>query len=232
MVQVVALVLLVRTFIVSPFAIPSPSMMPTLHDGDILLVAKWPYGYSRHSLPFATPAGDGKLGHALPRRGDIVVFRHPRDDTVLIKRVIGLPGDRVAMRGGSVVLNGTRLPQTPEPASACVTPCEGTVAREALDADTVYPTLQGRAVAADTFAGVTVAADRLFVMGDNRDNSLDSRFAAEAGGGVGQVPVGQLIGRAEIIVFSIDGSARWHDPASWLRAIRWNRIGHRLDADE
>src|SRR3954452_14383612 len=100
-----------RTLVFAPFSIPSGSMLPTLYIGDYLVVAKWPYGYSRYSLPFGFPAFSGRILQHLPQRGDVVVFRHPTEDADLIKRVIGLPGDTVELRGGEVILNGQRMPR-------------------------------------------------------------------------------------------------------------------------
>src|SRR5436305_1847485 len=101
----------IRSLIFAPFSIPSGSMLPTLYVGDYLVVAKWPYGYSRYSFPFGFPSLSGRVFEALPRRGDVVVFRHPTEDADLIKRVIGLPGDTVELRGGEVILNGQRMPR-------------------------------------------------------------------------------------------------------------------------
>ena len=100
-----------RSLVVAPFSIPSGSMLPTLYIGDYVMVAKWPYGYSRYSFPFGFPSFDGRIFERLPKRGDVVVFRHPNDDTDLIKRVIGLPGDTVEVRGGMLVLNGKAIPR-------------------------------------------------------------------------------------------------------------------------
>src|SRR3982750_4512485 len=105
-----------RSFIVAPFSIPSGSMLPTLYIGDYLVVAKWPYGYSRYSFPMQFPPLSGRvLGH-LPKRGDVVVFRHPSEKADLIKRVIGLPGDTVAVRGGRLILNGRAVLRQKVPA--------------------------------------------------------------------------------------------------------------------
>src|SRR3954452_20481889 len=111
---IVTLVLLawaLRSFLFQPFVIPSGSMLPTLYIGDYLVVAKWPYGYSRYSFPFGFPSFDGHIFDHLPKRGDVVVFRHPTENADLIKRVIGLPGDTVEVRGGRLILNGTPVPR-------------------------------------------------------------------------------------------------------------------------
>src|SRR6476646_5439174 len=100
-----------RSFIIHPFSIPSVSMLPTLYIGDYLAVAKWPYGYSRYSFPFGFPSYDGRVLGTLPARGDVVVFRHPSEEADLIKRVIGLPGDTIEVRGGELILNGKPIPR-------------------------------------------------------------------------------------------------------------------------
>lgn len=237
-------VLALRTLVVAPFTIPSESMLPALYQGDYLLAAKWPYGYSSLSIPFPVPAVEGRLFPRDPRRGDIVLFKHPVDGTDYIKRVIGLPGDTVAMRGGQVVLNGavllqTRLPdllmpQTPN--SACrgakVTAradgppiCRYHQFREALPGGPAYPVLDLGRTPQDDAEAVRVPPGSLFVMGDNRDNSMDSRFPPRAGGGVGLLPQRLLIGRAERVLASSDGTMRWNDPASWFTALRMDRFG-------
>jgi signal peptidase I len=234
--------------VVSPFSIPSESMLPGLMNGDYLLAAKWPYGYSRHSLPFANSLPDGRLLAADPRRGDIVIFKHPVDGREYIKRVIGLPGDRVAVLRGQVRLNGAPVPRVRigdaliplSPNTGCAwggtlvesgargEACSYPRFRETLPGGRSYDVLDFGVGPADTFAEEVVPLGHLFVMGDNRDSSLDSRFPAEAGQGVGLVPADLLVGRAAIIVWSTDGSAQWTNPLSWFAAARWERIGDLL----
>jgi signal peptidase I len=251
-------VLLLRSLIVSPFNIPSESMQPRLLIGDYLLVAKWPYGYSRYSLPFSVPLIPGRIFAAQPERGDVVVFKAPpnqRDD--YIKRVIGLPGDLISVQNGQVILNGQAIPHrriadfvapvsqnmidkaqqdgSPFP---CYRPqfeertkdgarqCRYPQYRETLPNGKSYNVLDleqnGPADNRDT---IMVPEGKLFLMGDNRDRSADSRFAAEEGGGIGLVPEENLVGRALVSVFSTDGSANWLLPWTWFTAARWSRIG-------
>jgi signal peptidase I len=241
-------VLAFRGFLFTPFTIPSESMLPGLIKGDYLVAAKWPYGWSHWSLPFDAPLIEGTIAPRLPERGDIAIFRHPIDGTEYIKRVIGLPGDRVALRGGVVVLNGAPaiqrrfadfvLPVSPNTGCAwgAVRESAGDGARqcryarfsETLPGGRSYLVLDFGATPQDDFGPVTVPAGHVFMLGDNRDNSQDSRFLASAGGGVGLVPTSRLVGRAEIVLFSTDGSARWYNPVSWFTAARWNHIGERL----
>jgi len=240
---------ILRTFIGQPFYIPSGSMLPTLYIGDYLAVAKWPYGYSRYSFPFGFPAFDGHSLGALPSRGDVVVFRHPSENSDLIKRVIGLPGDRVAVRGGEVILNGRVLQRRPLPPaklpvsanSPCrtvppATPrvivagsqpyCLYRAYLETLPGGPSYTVLdQVDDGVADDFPETTVPVGHVFLMGDNRDDSLDSRFLRFEGG-VGMVPTQNLIGRALFTFWSTDGTASYVKPWTWFTALRAHRIGN------
>ena len=249
---VLTLVLLawvVRSFVLAPFSIPSSSMLPALYIGDYLVVAKWPYGYSRYSFPFGFPSFDGRMFGTLPKRGDVVVFRHPYENADLIKRVIGLPGDTVEVAGGKLVLNGKAVAREAQPpvrvpislnspckvvagappviaASSESASCVYRANRETLPGGPSYIALdQIDGGPADDFAAVKVPAGHVFLMGDNRDDSADSRFSP-AEGGVGMVPVENLIGRATVTFWSTDGTASYFEPWTWFTALRGSRIGN------
>ena len=238
-----------RSLVAAPFNIPSGSMLPTLYIGDYIAVSKWPYGYSRYSFPLGIPSFDGRVLSRLPSRGDVVVFRHPNENSDLIKRVIGLPGDTVEVRAGRLILNGREVSRQPvapakvpvsanspceavPPASPTLTTMSGKPAcvyrayLETLPGGPTYTVLdQVDGGAADDFAEVRVPEGRLFLMGDNRDNSADSRFSI-ADHGIGMVPTGNLIGRASFTFWSTDGGASWFKPWTWFPALRGNRVGN------
>jgi signal peptidase I len=224
-------------------------MLPTLYVGDYLAVAKWPYGYSRYSFLGEIPSFKGRIFNHLPKRGDVVVFRHPAEDSDLIKRVIGLPGDIVEVRGGELYLNGQAVKREKLPPVAVRisdnSPCRGAPGavpvvaaahgyqnclyaayRETLPGGPSYITFDQLSDGpADDFAAVDVPSGHVFLMGDNRDDSLDSRFAP-AEGGIGMVPVENLVGRAMVTFWSTDGSASWVKPWTWFTALRGSRIGN------
>jgi signal peptidase I len=222
LVYALAIALLVRTLAFEPFNIPSGSMKPTLLVGDYLFVSKFSYGYSRFSLPFGLPLFSGRILERMPKRGDVVVFKLPADNkTDYIKRVVGLPGDRLQMKDGTLYINGVQA--TLEPHGTFDDDAEGRDVPEYLEHlpdgrthTTIDLTPNGPH---DNTRVYEVPPGHLFVMGDNRDNSLDSRVEH-----VGYVPLENLIGRAEFLFFSIDGSGHLFEPWTWPWAIRYDRI--------
>ena len=214
-----ALALVVRIVVVQPFTIPSSSMEPGLVTGDYIVVAKFAYGWSTASLPFDPPMRPGRLMGRTPARGDVVVFRRPSDTSqVWIKRVIGLPGDVVQVRGGQVFVNGRAVPRTSlGPAHDHDAPDRPvTIVRETLDDGRSYSTYdRSFGLPGDDTPAYRVPAGQLFVMGDNRDNSLDSRWPGAVG--VGLLPTENLIGRAEVVLASWKPGASLIKPGTWLR---------------
>ena len=238
-------VLAVHSFVAKPFFIPSESMLPTLLTGDRLIVSKFPYGYSYLSPSLRIlPKIDGRLFGSLPERGDIAVIKAPRSHDDLIKRVIGLPGDTVELRAGQLYLNGTAVPKMAEAPTEIVasenTTCNGPMTaqyqvtrpdgvvvcryprfRETLPNGRSYDTLDLGETTQDSYGPEIVPEGHIFLMGDNRDNSEDSRFPAIIGG-VGMLPVENIVGRAEFLTFSLDGSTTLN-PLTWFGAFRPGR---------
>ncbi len=213
----------IRTVFFEPFNIPSGSMIPTLQVGDYLFVSKFSYGYSRHSIPFSPPLFEGRIFERMPARGDVAVFKLPRDTSQdYIKRIVGLPGDRVQVLRGVLHLNGEAVRR--EDLGPYLAEGDGprmTVRqfREVLPGNSQHLIVEQRDDAPlDNTPVFTVPARHVFAMGDNRDNSDDSRA------NVGFIPVENLVGRAEFIFFSVDGSARLWEVWNWPRAIRWSRL--------
>jgi len=254
--EVLLIAWVIRSLVFAPFSIPSGSMLPTLFIGDYVAVAKWPYGFSRFSFPWGFPSFEGRIVSNLPARGDVVVFRAPGTDEDFVKRVIGLPGDRVEVQGGMLVLNGSPIPReqagtfampvsanSPCRVVAGATPmvsrsddggtaCLYPVFRETLPDGRTYQVIdQVDNPRADTLAPAVVPEGHLFLMGDNRDDSLDSRFSPQEGG-IGFVPVENLIGRATLIFWSTDGTAEYPKPWTWFSALRGDRIATGFDGSE
>ena len=238
------IVLVFRSFVFSPFNIPSESMLPRLINGDYLLAAKWPYGYSRYSLPLGVPLIPGRILASQPERGDVVIFKAPpRNDIDYIKRVIGLPGDQVQMRGGQLFLNGQAVPRKRladfvvpvSPNTRCFFPhfeatledgapvCRYPRYSETLPGGRSYEVLDLGPTPQDDTEPVVVPEGMMFMMGDNRDNSLDSRFPTAYG--VGYVPYENLVGRADRSFPSWDAAkTEWYEVWNWPFAVRWDRL--------
>lgn len=252
-------VFVLRSFIVSPFNIPSESMQPRLLIGDYLLVAKWPYGYSKYSLPLSLPIIPGRIFASQPTRGDVVVFKAPMSNgTDYIKRVIGLPGDVIQLRDGILEINGVAVkkeriadlvipvtqnmrdtaevdrnpfpcwrPDMEEPSADGGSQCRYPRYRETLPEGKSYEILDlQNGLEGDNTQAFVVGEDDLFLMGDNRDRSADSRWTPiDKPGAIGIVPQKNLVGRALVSVFSTDGSSHWLLPWTWFTAMRPERIG-------
>jgi signal peptidase I len=234
----------VRTVAFEPFNITTGSMIPTLLVGDYLFVSKYSYGYSRYSLPFSPPLFSGRIFGSLPARGDVAVFKYPRDNsTDYIKRIVGLPGDRIQVRQGQLYINGQICPRQPE---GTYEANDGGIRmalaryRETLPGADGKPGVRhdilkatdgieasrrpgfdpNREFDPNNTPEYTVPPNHVFAMGDNRDNSADSRFM----NGVGFVPVENLVGRAEILFFSIDAEYACGQFWEWPFEIRWSRL--------
>jgi signal peptidase I len=243
-------VLAFHSLVAKPFYIPSTSMMPSLYVGDRLVVSKYPYGWSWASASFhLLPRSDWRIWPATPEYGDIVIPVHPLRDEDYIKRVVALPGDTIEVQGGAIILNGTpikrevvppvRIPFEPElicRSRACleafdayrVTDADGRVFyepptwRETLPNGATYLVIDHREQMLDNFGPYTVPQEHVFVMGDNRDESADSRARAIESGLGGGVPLANIGGRAEFITFSLDGTTTWN-PVSWFTSLRPER---------
>ncbi|HEX4695175.1 signal peptidase I [Sphingomonas sp.] len=254
LVKLAIVVFIFRSFLFSPFSIPSQSMLPRLYIGDYLFISKWNYGYSRHSLPWSLPLIPGRIFPGTPTRGDVVVFKSPAGNGEdVIKRVIGIPGDTIQMRNGQIILNGVPVPRArvadfvipltpnyrdpkpgddgcpPQSRDAAQTVCRYQQFRETLPAVNDKPAVsynvlnRGNYPGADYTGLYAVPAGRVFVMGDNRDDSGDSRFPVPDG--MGYVPLENVEGKALFTFWSTDGSAQWLLPWTWFTAARWSRMG-------
>ncbi len=228
----VGFVLIVRTVFAEPYHVPSPSMVPTLLTGDQLMASKYAYGYSRYSAPIdLLPGFSGRLLGKAPERGDVIVFRLPRDPaTTYVKRLIGLPGDRIQMKGGRLYINDAIVPRRAVgpftgdaggrgTATLYVETLPGGREHEIVEMSDTDPQ--------DDTPVFVVPPKHYFMMGDNRDNSVDSRISA-ADGGVGFVPEDNLVGRADLVLLSHDPAVAWSDVADWSHFFRPGRLLDRI----
>jgi signal peptidase I len=216
----------VRTFAYEPFNIPSGSMIPTLLVGDYLFVSKFSYGYSRYTVAFGAPLFDGRMLYTKPERGDVAVFKLPRDNkTDYIKRIVGLPGDRIQVIGGILHINGEAVKRD-RVEDFVTTDQFGRQVRVAQYVETL-PNGRKHNIVEESDSGsldntqvYTVPENHFFAMGDNRDNSLDSRVSSM----VGFVPVENLVGRAEFLFFSIDEGSSFWEFWKWPWSVRFGRV--------
>jgi signal peptidase I len=249
-------VLAFHSFVAKPFYIPSESMMPLLLKGDRLVVSKYPYGWSWVSPSFHLwPEMPGRLFGRTPERGDVVILTPRGQKTDYIKRVIGLPGDTIEMVGGQLIINGTPVRREVRPDAMIPvddnvrcdtgmvmqrvqgedgkTYCRMPVVRETLPEGRTYDTIDlGYDARVDDYPKTAIPPGHVFVMGDNRDQSADSRVPASNQGLDGPIPLENVGGRAEFITFSYDGSTRWLNPITWFSALRGGRAGNSLHPAE
>ena len=224
--------LFLRVLLFQPFTIPSASMEPTLIEGDYIIVSKYSYGYSKHSIPLSPPLFNGRIFSRAPQRGDIIVFKLPRDNkTDYIKRLIGLPGDHLQVKHGTVFVNNQPIAQMPQGQTTIdlggfMTKAD--VIREKMASGRNYLTYSVDPTQSPENTDVFVVPEgNYFFMGDNRDNSLDSRFPKE-NDGVGYVPAENLEGKAQIILLSWHKGASLFKPWTWVLDARPSRFFHYL----
>lgn len=227
-VYAVVIAMIIRTFWFEPFKIPSGSMYPTLYVGDYLFVSKYTYGYSKHSFPWSMPLFEGRIWTDLPKRGDVVVFKYPRDNkTDFIKRVIGVPGDKIKMVQGRLYING-ELIKREQIEDFVLRNDFGSAERYRQYIETLPGGVKHRILEVsdtelnDDFMEVEVPEDMYFMMGDNRDRSDDSRI------NVGFVPINNLVGKARFLFFSHNADEAWYKPWTWPKKIRWSRLFNKI----
>ena len=221
----ILIAIIIRTFLFEPFKIPSGSMYPTLHVGDYLFVSKYTYGYSKHSFPFSLPLFEGRIWADQPQRGDVVVFKFPQDNkTDFIKRIIGLPGDKIKMQDGILYINCKPV-ERQQIEDFVIRDKFGNGERyrqyiETLPNGVKHNILEisDRQEFVDNMVEVTVPENSYFVMGDNRDRSDDSRLS------VGFVPFENLVGKARWLFFSHNTDDAWYKPWAWTKKIRFERM--------
>ncbi len=225
----IVIAILIRTFLFEPFKIPSGSMYPTLYVGDYLFVSKYTYGYSKHSLPFSLPLISGRIWADMPERGDVVVFKFPQDNkTDFIKRIIGLPGDKVKVQDGRLYING-KVVERKNDSDFVIRDAAGNAERfrqytEVLPEGFTHRIIEvSDSEGSDNTIEVTVPQGSFFVMGDNRDKSNDSRFD------VGFVPFENLVGKARFLFFSHNDEGAWYKPWTWPKKIRWERLFDKIN---
>lgn len=228
----ILIALVVRTFAYEPFNIPSASMYPTLLEGDYLFVSKFSYGYSQHSLPFSLPLIDGRVWFTEPERGDVAVFKLPRDNsTDYIKRIVGLPGDRIQVMDGILYVNDDPVERI-RTEDFIDENRYGEFKRHTQYEETLPNGVKHRILEIsdrrpmDNTDVYTVPEGHYFGMGDNRDQSQDSRVESQ----VGYIHKDDIVGRAERLFFSVDGSkGRFLELWKWPFAIRYNRIFDKVE---
>ena len=223
-VYAILIAIVIRTLWFEPFKIPSGSMYPTLHVGDYLFVSKYTYGYSKHSLPWSIPLFEGRFWKDTPKRGDVVVFKYPRDNkTDFIKRVIGLPGDKIKLENGRLYINGELVKREKIDDFVMRSP-KGDAERYRQYIETLPEGKEHLILEIsddennDEFSEVEVPQGMYFMMGDNRDRSDDSRV------NVGFVPEENMVGKARILFFSHNDEDAWYKPWTWPKKIRWLRL--------
>lgn len=224
----ILIAIVIRTFLFEPFKIPSGSMYPTLYVGDYLFVSKYTYGYSKHSFPFSMPLFNNRIWEDKPDRGDVVVFKFPQDNrTDFIKRIIGLPGDKIKLEKGRLYINGKMIER--EVIEDFVLRDKFGNAERYRQYEEVLPEgFKHKIIEVSDFENVDdmpeieIPQNSYFVMGDNRDRSDDSRV------NVGFVPEENLIGKARFLFFSSNEEEAWYKPWGWPKKIRWSRLFNKI----